>query len=424
MHSSLKIIVERIKTFTLDSLVEQAIFRISKKTPVEQPWVLLSFLEIAYRECDNSPLKFKASYQDFKDICQQIFELINSHPLSDFTNTVPKKIFYVMAYQQFPYQAVFDIKDIQRQCFIFNAETPNSKFNIKLKDEYGFSVSEFLKLWEDLMNKAEATSSPSTAEKLLNKLTIKHQEISNKIQTYQNGIRDDFYKTFVADFFTKYPFIEYNKQRYCIGLPLFKRTLNEFLFERVIEWQDTKGNFDERFQQYIDSTLQKSRINYKNDQELKSERHKECDFLIQDFLFAECKAIKINTLAQANPSDQILENNLSHILKAYKQILSTANRYKCTEYFGAIITFLPFYFSDCTDIWNLIEKDIMKYLEGNNFDLVVKPDHLFFIDIKSWDKLIDQLSSYSGNTLKEIFQDAYETNKKYPKFEFAMHLKK
>jgi len=420
-------IVETVKKYTLDSLVERALDRIQKKPLVTQPWILLAYFEIAYREADNNSLKFEATQTVFNTICQQIFELMDKHYFADFKKYNPKRMFHVLAYQQFPYQNQYSYNDIQRQVFIFNAQYENSRLNTKFKEKYGISIKQYLNVWNSITNRSNNPNSAKDADVILKIWTIDHDKVQSELKTFSNGIGNNFYKTFIPDFFLKYPFINYKGRRFCIDPRLFKRTLYEFLFLHVLQSPDIKDSFDNRFQNYVNKTLKDIGILYKIDKQLKTLGQNECDFLISNFLFAECKAIKIKPLAQVNPNDTILKNNLGDISKAYKQIISTANRFRGTkELFGVIITYLPFYFSDGTDIWEIFLNDeITQFLLENKFELLVKPENLFFVDIKSWDRLIDVLKKENAPTLEEIFIDAKSNNStEIKKFEFSMHLTK
>ena len=418
-------IVEKVRTFTLDSLVEHAINRVKLIPAIEQPWVMLAYLEIVYRECDNNKLKFKATYSDFNSIFQQLFELMDKHPFANFAEYPPNKIFHVLAYQQFPYQIFDDENAILRQRVLFNSENSNSRLNEKLKNDYGLTVHQFLNLWENIKSKSSDEKFNDVAEILFHSWTIKHEHVKKEIQIFSNGIGNDFYKTFVPEFFLKYPIIDVYGNRFFVDTRLLRRSINEFLFNRVIEYSEVKGIFDSRFQEYVDKSLSDIGIDYKSDIDLKCDGENECDFMIQEFVFAECKAIRLRPLAQANPSDQILKNNLGDILKAYKQLISTANRNKCKreDYFGIIITYLPFYFSDGTDIWDILKSDVNEYLRQNDFDLLIEPTNLFFIDISSWDKLIEILDSKQTDCLRNILNKAKKSNLVNRKFEFSMHLK-
>lgn len=425
MNNPVQPIIAEIKKYTLDSLIEMGIKRICRKESVKQPWIILAYFEIVYCEADNNPLKFKGTEVVFNKICQQIFELMDKHAFADFNVYGQKKIFHVLAYQQFPYQHQYKESEIERQYFLFNAENENSRINIEFKNKYGISVKQYLDLFSAIYKNSKDNRDNEVAETIMKIWTIDHASIKSELKSFSNGIGNEFYKTFVPEFFKKYPFILFKGKQFCIDNRLFKRTANDFLFLHVLEYPEIKGSFDNRFQDYINSTLRKTKIDYKTDSELKSIGGNECDFLIMDFLFAECKAIKLKPLAQVNPNDKILKNNLKDISKAYKQIISTANRSKIQnqEQFGIIITYLPFYFSDGSDIWDILKSDIENFISKNNYDLLIHPENLFFVDINSWDMLIELLRNKGNQILKEIFTNAKRCNQfGERKFEFSMHL--
>jgi len=326
---------------------------------------------------------------------------------------------------KFLYQSKYDESDINMQYFLFNAEDNNSMLNKNFKSKYGISVKQYLDFWRSLLIKNEDVNLESTAETILKCWTIEHQNVKTGIQQYSNGINNNFYKTFIPEFFLEYPIILFRGKHYCIDHNVLKRTVHEFLFSFALKSKEVKGNFDKRFQDYISKTLDELKIAYKNDGELKKEGELECDFLISEFLFAECKAVKLKPFAQVNPNDDTLKINLEKIIYAYKQIIATVNRFPnvTQSYFGVIITYLPFYFSDGTDIWEIIKSEIENFLNEKGYDLLVKPENLFFVDIKSWKQLINVLKKRGNNILIEIFLTAKLKNRTEPKFEFLMHLK-
>ncbi|MEK0338242.1 MAG: hypothetical protein QQN41_12490, partial [Nitrosopumilus sp.] len=203
-------------------------------------------------------------------------------------------------------------------------------------------------------------------------------------------------------------------------------------FRSLIDLRDSKikQDFDNRFESYLEYGLKENGLDYKRGNELKSNSasEKECDYLIDNFLYTECKAIEMKPLAQINPTDTILRNNLEHVIKAYQQILATANRNnKNGEIFGAIVTYLPFYFSDGTDAWNeFLKEPIEAFLNKHSYKLLIPPENLFFIDLVSWDLLMDVLK-IKKITIQHLFSVAKNNNTKNKdndrKFEFKMHLK-
>jgi len=417
-------VIENVKRYTLNSLIESAIERILMYDYSMQTSIVLAYLEIVYREADNSKDKIQADKIVFSSICQNLFELMDIHRFSDFKVHNPAKMFHVLAYQQFPYQLKTIDSDISRQYFMFSADSSNSKLNSLFIRKYDISIKQYLDFCSGFIKANKTNVCDDTAMQILNIWTLEHNDIKRVIQSYSNGISKDFYKTFSPDFFIKYPIIKFNEMHVCIDPYLLMRTIREYLFCSVQEFPEAKTNFDKRFQQYVNNSLNDSNIDFKTDADLKISGKKECDFLISDFLFSECKAIKLKPLAQVNPDDTILKNNLHDIEIAYMQILSTANRFPNKEYepFGIIITYLPFYFSDATDIWDSIGNSIENFVSENSLEFVIKPENLFFVDIRSWDLLIESLKVNGIQSLYEMFVKAKRNNSEgNRKMLFSMH---
>lgn len=419
-------IIENINKYKLDSLVERALERIAIKPSEDKPWILLAYLETVYREADNNILKFDATQSVFNNLCQQIFELMDGHAFADFREHNSRKMFHVLAYQQFPFQNQYSTNDIQRQKFLFNEDNENSRMNITFSEKFKLSITQYLNVWNSIITNVNDSNSSNDAESILRVWTIDHSNVQSKLQDFDHGISNNFYRTFISEFFLKFPFLRYKGKIVCLNSSLLLRTLYEFLYLHIIEFPEIKSGFDNRFQAYVDRSLMDAGLTYQIDKNLKIAGKQECDFLVSDFLFTECKAIKLKSLAQVNPSDAVLKNNLKEILKAYQQIISTANRVKTIkEPFGVIITYLPFYFIDGNDIWDaFLKKEMELFLQAESYDLLVKPANLFFIDIRSWDRLIAILKRNNPPKLEDIFSTTKSNNSSSEnrKFEFSMHL--
>lgn len=425
MNNKFDAIIESVKKYTLDSLVEVA-FDLGQKNISQYPTsTILAFFEIVYRETDNNQFKYNATESVYCEICQQIFTLMNNHALSDFKKHNPTRFFQVLAYQQFPYQQILSEDYIQMQYFLFNADNENSSLNTEFKNKNGVSIKDYLDFANSLGTHSSDTNVGKTSDQILKIWTIDHDKVKDELIRFSNGVNNDFYKTFIPEFFLFHPFIRFKRIR-CIDPLLLRRVTSEFLFLHVLNFSKNKDSFDDRFQKYVEKGLIETGIPYQSDDDLKTQGQLECDFLISDFLFVECKAIRLKPLAQINPTDNILKNNLTDIIKAYKQIIATANRCQYEENpYGVIISYQPFYFSDGSDICDILRDTIAVFLKENGFDLLVKPENLFFIDVMSWGKLIDVVKKCGINEMRVIFENAKLCNSSGDKkFEFSMHLKK
>ncbi|MBW6483863.1 MAG: hypothetical protein K0B10_12500 [Vicingaceae bacterium] len=436
--------IEEIKSnyskFTLDSLIERGL-NYTKSATYANPnsWTISTYLEWAYAFADNTSNKTIANETDFNKICNAIFQLMDGHPLANFKKHNTKKIFHILAYQQFPFKNNLTLKDFSRQDYLFSF----SEFNQAFKKQTNFSIHTFLKLlfkiWVWIDEKGfESLLPPKEQEHLFKELfsfidllSLKHSGGNQEIITHkkQLSFKTEEYYSFRPDFLVKYPFIEFNEKYFFIHKDIFVRTIHEYLFEYLLdlENENTRRYFDNRFEDYFAIGLSALSIQHKREKDLKNTfpNAEICDYIIDDYLFAECKAIQLKPLAQVNPTVSILKNNLELISKAYQQIISTANILSLNrESFGIIFTYQPFYFSDGTDIWDeFLKNHIETYIKEKNYKLIIPPQNLFFIDIRSWDKLVDALGNGKGN-LKEILKTAVLNNKNTEtrKFTFDMHL--
>jgi len=437
-------LLETIKSdyskFTLYSLIELGLsYTKQAKYCNLNSWTLATYLEWAYAYTDNASNKKIANGKDFNTICNSIFKLMNGHPLSNFKHNNPKKLFHVLAYQQFPFQNGLTLQDFSRQDYLFSF----LEFNQEFKQQTNFSVNSFLtllfKIWvwidekgfESLLPQKEQDQLFTELSSFVNLLSIKHNLGNQEIIKHRTQLffETEEYYAFRPDFFVKHPFIEFNNELFFIHKGLFIRTIQEYLFKSLCDLENeiTRRCFDKRFEDYFSIGLIALNIQHKRETCLKNiyPNVEVCDYVIEDFLFAECKAIQLKALAQVNPTDKILKNSFKLISKAYQQIVSTANILNSNkESFGVILTYHPFYFSDGTDIWDeFLKEHIENYVKEKNYHLLIPPENLFFIDIKSWDELINILNDKKV-TLKEVLNRAKinNANSSTQKFTFDLHL--
>lgn len=428
--------------FKLDSLIQIGL-EYSKKC--SNSWTLATFFEWAYLFSDNNALKLDANETDMHRICNNIFQLMDEHPLADFNIHNPRKFFRVLAYQQFSFQENQILLNLSHQYFLFNAENEGTLFQKKFKQSSGLSVKQFVKLlykcwtwinakgFDSMLPASHQTHLLKELNHFMNILTLKHENGKTELDAYirNRNIKTVELQSFIPNFFVMKPFIEFNRKVSLLHINLFQRTIKEFLFRflKTLQESTIKRNFDNRFENYIELGLKEIGLDYKRDDVLKNKLNseKECDYFIDNFLYVECKAIEIKQFAQINPKDEILLNNLEDVIKAYQQIIATAHRHNQNEEkFGVIVTFFPFYFSDGTDIWNeFLKESIETFLKKHSYNLLIPPENLFFIDLVSWDLLINVLKE-KKITIKQIFSLAKENNSKDKdadkKFEFKMHL--
>jgi hypothetical protein len=100
-----------------------------------------------------------------------------------------------------------------------------------------------------------------------------------------------------------------------------------------------------------------------------------------------------------------------NVIYAYTmQILSIANKLSRNldkEFFGIIITYKEMYWCNGLDCWDdLLKNPTIESCKNNNLDSsILPPENLYFIDIATWDKLI-QIIKDTNVTLREILVKA------------------
>jgi hypothetical protein len=173
--------------------------------------------------------------------------------------------------------------------------------------------------------------------------------------------------------------------------------------------------FGKRQERYLELGLKEVNIQYKTENELRKlySLEKVTDYLVDNNILIECKAIELHPRSGILRTHDIISNELNKsITKAYCQLLSTARVIdENQEWYGIIITYKEMYLGFGNDAWDeFLEKKVTEFCKQNNIDLgILPPNNLFFIDIESWDYIIQAIKDKKGN-LKEILAKAKDLN--------------
>ncbi|MEK0337260.1 MAG: hypothetical protein QQN41_07495 [Nitrosopumilus sp.] len=137
-------LLDNIKTdygkFKLDSLIQTGL-NYAKRCST--PWTFATFFEWSYLFADNNTLKFDAREADMHRICNNISKLMDEHQFANFNNHKPRKMFQVLAYQQFPFQENYLLLYLTHQYFLFNAENEHTLFQKHFNQKTGLTIKQF-----------------------------------------------------------------------------------------------------------------------------------------------------------------------------------------------------------------------------------------------------------------------------------------
>ncbi|MDW3211307.1 MAG: hypothetical protein R8N23_15635 [Reichenbachiella sp.] len=275
-----------------------------------------------------------------------------------------------------------------------------------------------------------ALAGEKNAQKFIALLSITEQNAKQAIEN-ESKIRDYDLQVFEVSVFTKKPIIHLFGHSFIPHKSILNQTVNHFIYDFM---KQNDPSFTEelgrRMEKYMELGLKDVNIKYETETDLKKKYGRAenvIDFILQDEILVEAKAIELKQYTNINPVSQLLSNELkSSIVKGYaKQLLTMANKLTNKEYFGLIITYKRIYLGGPEDVWNLFLKEAVTEIALEmDLDISRLPyQNLFILDIDTWDKLL-QASKNRGAKISNILKKARKNNEsaETKKFYFDLHL--
>lgn len=458
-----KPIRNKLRTFTFESITREILtllkeIEISNKNrfPFWHLLLLLKWnLEFSYK---NYKAKI-ASRNDIIKLLKQVEELEVSHKVFNpaYGDFKLNKAMTILAHQQFLYQNNAWWDTFVRQLILFDELKHKYCIKSSFKKltniclEKFINISFIIYLTSFLGGKSNLTNVKfvyrgyitkevsdliiqlygiETFSNYFNLLSISKENIKEFIENDKRSIKNYNIQPFEVSIFTRKPFFV-NEGKYTIPYKdILKHNFNHFIYEFMKNYDDEfTTELGIRLEKYVKKGLDEIKIEYKTEKQLKKifgKEEKQVDYLIYDNILVEIKAIELKPYACINPNDEILANEFrKNIVKAYaKQMINVAKKLNTNEvYYGIIITYKKLFLGNSLDIWEqFLKTESMKICSIN--DLKILPyENLFFIDIESWDKLI-QILKDNKIKLIDVFEKIKQTdsNPKTKKFNFSMHL--
>lgn len=258
-------------------------------------------------------------------------------------------------------------------------------------------------------------------------LTLEPSIAKETISSLNQGIKNKDLKALEQTYLTRFPFEYRNNRIKIVHESTLNYAINYFLYD-YLKSNDPNNftqEFGKRFEKYVECGIKEIGYNYITENDLKKllpDKSKAVDFIIQDKILIECKAIELKALSSINPTDEIIYNELKEsIFKAYtKQMLHVANTLKANEeYFGVILTYKEIFWGDFTKLWDICKKDISENIDFS----ILPPENVFITDIFAWDKMV-QISKNGTATMLDMLKKAKKdnSNPNTSKQLFDMHL--
>lgn len=411
-------------------------------------WTFLLFLKWTLQFGKNSRLSI--SNDHFNLILQSLNKIENNHELFHFKNYDEfRKTTQLIANQQFYLQLRLWKDSFARNLLLFKILDSNNEFQNKFKNITNVEIEDFIMLFvllwtytkqdeipekqhryigvlqRDFYDIGEFITNKSDLKNFIRILTL-NPNIAKKVIDQESKITNEVFQAFETSIFTKYPLFRYNGTLYLLHKNILNTTVNYYFYDLLkSNFDDFTDQFGIVFEKYINIGINELGIPYIPESKLKFNfpNSKYVDFIIDDSILVECKAIELSPLVEVNPKNKILTNYLkTSIIKAYcTQILTVANNLNNTthkEFWGIILTYKELPWCNGLDCWEeFLKEDALK-----TDNILIPPENLYFIDIATWDKLV-QIMKDLGITLREILENAKKTDsdQKTKKFSFVLH---
>lgn len=451
----------RIRKFSKESLVMSSlkILRNSEKSNIIRIplWDILLIIKwtLIYAEQNRYPKT--ATTQDIQFLIDKINELRNQHKLYIRNHTIDlKKVLSLTIYHQAYFQFSVWEDSFSRQLQLYTKHNISYNIDNEFEKFSGLSIIQFIRLsfllWcytspdrinsknksynglirDDFIEIAKKFEKEAIVNKYINLLSIEYSN-AEEVISRNNQIKSPVLQTFEISIFAKLPILLFNGSRVIFHKRLLNYTINHFVYDYLKEHDSERFSteFGERFEKYVELGINEMAVNYKTETQLKkflTSRSKVVDFIIEEDILIECKAIELKPYPSVFPDNEVIYNWLeTSIVKAYaQQMMSVANNFNpLKEKFGIILTYKETYFGNGEDAWNtFLKTPTEEYATKENLDInILPPKNLFFIDIATWDRIVLIIKS-GETTLKELLLKAIRDNEKGEtrKFSFHMHL--
>lgn len=446
-------ILKPIIFFSRDSIVEKILFLLKKQEKeITAPfWHLLLLLKWAFIHGKNT--RFKIPDKRFIELLKEIELLERKHPLISFRNEDElKKAIQIISNQQSPYQTTVWQDTFSRNIQLFIQLDKNENFRSTFKSITNVEVDVFIRLlmvlfvyskgddlglnihykgWleNDFQKVAIEVADASDVNNFLNVLSLDLNSAKYKLSNLDK-IKNEIFQTYEKSLFFLYPIFNHKGKQYILHKNILNGTLNFYLYD-FLKLNDP--SFTEKFgytmESYIKLGLDELNFEYKTEKEIQEKyKTKSVDFIVDDSILIECKAIEMNPLVGVYPANEVVLKYLKgSVVKAYsEQMLTIANLIQNEtdeELFGIVLTYKELPYCSALDCWeSFLKEPALTYSEQYGLNIgILPPENVFFIELRVWDKLL-QVIKETELSLQKILLNVKEQEQKDKKFVFGMHL--
>lgn len=452
-----KPIRNKIRTFSYHSLTTHLLLILKEQEASQRPqafWHSLTLLKWTLEFAGESYPSKEASRNDVHKLLNQLSELEMSHRTFNLKTNGHKinKLLTILSVQQLQYQHNAWKHSFASQLILFNDLKHKYDIASSFKQLTNLEVLIFLEilfiywliitqghltglkfdhlLYEDVTNIIVDKYGKEIARDFQQLLTVSRDNAKEIFEQDKRMVRNYDLQIFETSFFTRYPFFAFDSKIVIPHKDILNPSANHFIYDFMKNRDDQfSTEFGDRMEKYMTLGLKEINATFKTENDLKSilgKDHKVVDFIIDDNILVEAKAIELKPIIGINPTDDNLANEFrKNIVKAYaSQMLGVAEAIKQNgEVFGIIVTYKRLYIGNSKDVWNQFLREETEKLKIAEQIALLPIENLFFIDLHTWDTII-QIIKNTKITLVEILTKVRETDKieHQKKFSFEMHL--
>lgn len=425
----------KLKEYTLDSVLlssHQIIVRVDSDNNKAYPiWNVLVLMKWAYAVCKNSTHSKESTPGDVEEMVDLINAFHDAVKPVDFKQGI-KRGLKILGFQQFWLQDHLDRNVLYRSEVFFNQIQTKLDIDHEFRSTSGLGLRDFLNcayllyiyFHRDRFDKEVTFDGvlypedldaifPSTGKDTF--MSFLQLVIFPKIDP-RNLQRMNFegYQLYETTLWNRYPLLMVQDQvllthRSSLGA-MIRNFLYDYLKKNSVPFRTELG---ERMERYVELGLKETNAIYLTEKQLQSKfsLQKVCDYLVEDDVLIECKAIELSPTAGIKRTQEILKNEFdSNATKAYIQILSVASNVGEAIKFGIVITFKETFLGYGKDAFEeFMNEPVTDFLKSQQIKQdTLPPERLVYITLEDWDRLV-RLKKYTKKRLSEILETGFKS---------------
>ncbi|HAR41269.1 MAG TPA: hypothetical protein DCS07_01335 [Bdellovibrionales bacterium] len=393
------------------------------------PWELLLLTRWAYVFCESSyPHSKVATEYDLNRLINKVKVLSEQQgPNLIKSSNALAKFMRTLAFQQFWHQETDLAGHLGRQVHLFSRLTDRNGRTVEsvFQNKTGLTCLDFLTLaltaWMRFLpnhslqfidyswfQPIDSLCSKEKVEAFFNLLSASRLEI----KTYLRSLKEQplEYQLLEASPLRRYPFLRIDNKHFVYSPFLIQDLASYFVYDFLkignLE-SGVLGSFGDVFEKYIQLGLDHSNAVFIPEgglRQLLGRQHRVVDYVVpgeEGTLFIEAKGIEMRFLARLDPSDEVMRDSLEDsIIKGVVQGMIVANRVIKNPperlrnlrqpFFLLLVTYKELYLGSGSEAWSeFLEEAVLPHLRNSSItEPPIKPDHIFFISVKDYDRLI------------------------------------